>query len=290
MFRWRPACWLRVGGADAFGFLQAQFTNDLRALDAGPAVYGLWLDVKGKIVADSFVLKARHQSGFWIGSYASPAQVIRQRLESHIVADDVTVEDLTAEWAGITVFGEAVGPGTRSDAVGMECTAFPGRRMRGGHEEWMFRIDDRPGVEAVLGDRVELGPDAIELMRIGAAIPSVPADAGPGDLPGEAALEADAISYTKGCYLGQEVMARLRSMGRVRRRLLRVRGRTEDLPGSLPAPLFAGSRAAGELRSAARDGDGFIGLAMLVIMHVSAGGKLGFAADGRPAVELVDAP
>ncbi|MEX2044537.1 MAG: hypothetical protein WD941_04230, partial [Opitutus sp.] len=110
IFHWHPACWLRVGGEDAFSFLQGQFTNDLRALDTKPAVYGLWLDVKGKVVADSFVLKGRHQDGFWIGSYASPARIIRERLESHIIADDVTVEDLTREWAGIAVFGGGVRP------------------------------------------------------------------------------------------------------------------------------------------------------------------------------------
>ncbi len=95
-FCWRPAAWLRVAGPDAPSFLQGQFTNDLRALEKQAAVYGLWLSVKAKVLADSFVLRGAEENEFWIGSYFSPAAVIRERLESHVIADDVTVEDRTA--------------------------------------------------------------------------------------------------------------------------------------------------------------------------------------------------
>ncbi|MBI4623979.1 MAG: hypothetical protein HY736_12285, partial [Verrucomicrobia bacterium] len=87
--RWQPACWLRAGGPDATAFLQSQFSNDLRLLDHQPAVYGLWLTVKGKVMADSFVLRAAEPDAFWIGSYASPASIVQGQLESHIIADDV---------------------------------------------------------------------------------------------------------------------------------------------------------------------------------------------------------
>src|SRR4051794_18742813 len=102
VFRWKPACWLRVTGEDAFTFLQGQFTNDLRELERSAAVYGLWLTLKGKVLADSFILKAQAPAGFWIGSYFSPAAVIQQRLDSYIIADDVQIEDVTGEWAGLS--------------------------------------------------------------------------------------------------------------------------------------------------------------------------------------------
>ena len=109
-------------------------------------------------------------------------------------------------------------------------------------------------------------------------------------MPNEGGLEADAISYTKGCYLGQEVMARLKSMGQVRRRLLRVRGRGE-ISGQLPLPLFVGARQVGELRSAVPDGAGeFIGLAMLSLLHLGTGGALATAPGAAPTVHLVDPP
>src|SRR5437016_12516025 len=89
LFAWRPAAWLRVSGADAASFLQGQFTNDLRSLGDQPSVYGLWLNVKGKVVADSFTLRGGAAQEFWLGSYFSPAAIIRERLEGHIIADDV---------------------------------------------------------------------------------------------------------------------------------------------------------------------------------------------------------
>src|SRR4051812_8477343 len=101
---WRPAAWCRVTGADAANFLQGQFTNDLRNTAGNRAIYGLWLNVKGKVVADSFVLRGTSSDEFWIGSYRCAAAIIRERLESFIIADDVVVEDLTSDWSALTVY------------------------------------------------------------------------------------------------------------------------------------------------------------------------------------------
>jgi tRNA-modifying protein YgfZ len=129
----------------------------------------------------------------------------------------------------------------------------------------------------------------MERRRIAAGIPAVSVDVGPSDLPNEAGLEADAISFTKGCYLGQEVMARLKSMGQVRRRLLRVRGERGDFP-ALPAALYLGARQVGELRSAVWVDEDFIGLAMLSLLHVPAAAALAFAPGEAPRLVVIDSP
>ncbi|MES1167157.1 MAG: folate-binding protein, partial [Pseudomonadota bacterium] len=67
--RWRPAAWLQVSGPDAFSFLQGQQTNDLGRLKTDPAVYGLWLNQKGRVLADSFVLRGDAPEAFFVGSY-----------------------------------------------------------------------------------------------------------------------------------------------------------------------------------------------------------------------------
>ena len=93
---------------------------------------------------------------------------------------------------------------------------------------------------------------------------SVPRELGPGDLPQEAGFDEFAVSFTKGCYIGQEVMARLKSMGRVRRGLIRVSG--EGAAPDVPAELFAGERRVGELRSSAPlESGGFVGRAMVTL-------------------------
>lgn len=287
IFWWKPAAWLRVSGPDAATFLQGQFTNDLRALEKQPAVYGLWLTVKGKVVADSFVLRGAATEEFWVGSYFSPAAAIRERLESHIIADDVVVEDVTSEWSAVSIFdSDAPAAGSAAQADGF---VFPGRRGVGG-VEWVFRHEGIESVRTRLAGRRELLAEEVARWRIAAGIPAIPADVGPADLPNEGGLEADAISYNKGCYAGQEVMARLKSMGQVRRRLLRVRGSGESIP-AVPAPVFTAARQVGELRSVARDNaNDWIGLAMVSLMHVAPGAELSFAAGGPPAMRLIDTP
>lgn len=284
-FEWSPAAWLRVAGPDALSFLQGQFSQDLRPLaaaapGAAPA-YGLWLTLKGKVEADGFVFRGGADE-FWIGSYFSPAAVIRSRLEGFIIADDVTLEDRTSRWAGVSWVGEMP-----RDPAGV--FAFGGRRGFPVCREWIFPREARPPWPTAAG-LVQLDVATMEAARIAACVPAVPVDAGPGDLPNEAGLEADAISYSKGCYLGQEVMARLKAMGQVRRRLVRVTG-PGAVPSALPAPVFAGDRQVGELRSAVRDAaGGWRGLAMLSKLHVTADARLALAPGGPAELGLVDVP
>jgi tRNA-modifying protein YgfZ len=303
IFRWQPASWLRVSGEDAANFLQGQFTNELRGLAPRSAVYGLWLSLKGKVIADSFIVGAEtatdnrtkgpaatNEAGnaaaqFWIGSYFSPGAVIHERLESHVIADDVIIEDQTDAWVGLSVWGSVNAAELPPGVV-----LFSGRRSREPNLEIVFPRAIEATVRARLGPLLEIDATEMARRRIAAGIPAVPVDVGPNDLPNEAGLETAAISYTKGCYLGQEVMARLKSMGQVRRRLLRVGGVFGTLP-TLPAPLFAGARQVGEWRSAAPDGEGgVIGLAMLSLMHVPAGAKLALAANGPAVLTSVDTP
>jgi folate-binding protein YgfZ len=277
-----------VTGPDAADFLQGQCTNDLAGLVAGgPPAYGLWLNVKGKVLADSFVFLRGDPAEFWLGSYYSSSDTIKQRLDSHIIADDVVVEDFTADWAGFTLYGDAAGGALLAPAAGS--FVFRGRRADEATRDWVFPATERGRVLERLSHLVEISAAEAARRRIAAAIPAVPCDIGPGDLPNEAGLETDAISYTKGCYLGQEVMARLKSMGQVRRRLLRVR--TSAAPTDLPAPLFAGARQVGELRSvAAEPGGTAIGLAMLSRLQVKQDTALSYAVDGPSQVQLIDTP
>jgi tRNA-modifying protein YgfZ len=293
IFEWRPACWLRVRGEDAANFLQGQFTNELRGLEPGGAVYGLWLTVKGKVLSDGFVVADPVERGmYWIGSYGTTAAVLQQRLEAYVIADDVTLTDETSGWAGVGLLGLSADESRElreslRDASG-RVIVFRGRRDRDGGVDCVFRRDD--GVPARWAELTAGLPqvDATELerRRIRAGVPLVPADIGETDLPNEAGLEDHAISYTKGCYLGQEVMARLKSMGQVRRRLIRVQG-----SGAAPAgraSLYVGAKAVGEIRSAVADDGGWIGLAMVSLLQATQGATLSLDPIGAVLVQRMD--
>lgn len=277
---YQPACLLRVSGLDAPEFLQGQFSNDLRRLGDGESVYGLWLDRRGRVQADSFVQK--RADGFWLASTNSAGPALRKWLEEHIVADEVSVEDCAGAWRGAAILGEGSGSWLASESRQGLC--FKGRRVAGESWEWLFPADSAGSVRSLLGAHAELSAEEADRMRIAAGVPLVPVDIGPGDLPNEGGLETVAVSFAKGCYLGQEVMARLKTKGTLRRRLHRVEG--SGAAPALPAPLWQAGRQVGELRSAANAGEGFIGLAMLSLMHLRSGDPMSFSADGPPTLRL----
>ena len=283
-YRCRPAAWLRVTGADAADFLQGQFTNDLRAVQEGRTVYGLWLDHKGKVLADSFIGRGPGPGEFWIASLGTPGAAICRRLEDYIIADDVVIEEGNAAEA-VALVGEGTGAWLAAEA--RPGVFFRGRRAAEENWEWIFPTDAAGAVASALAGAREGDASTLERRRIASGLASVPADIGPSDLPNEGGLEAAAISYTKGCYLGQEVMARLKSKGRIRRQLRRVSG-----PGpapATPAGLWQGETKVGELRTAVADeaGTGFAGLALLTLAGLREEVPLGLAAGAAaPSLRL----
>lgn len=294
VFGYRPGALLRVTGDDAFGFLQGQFTNELNK-PPGSVTYGLWLNQKGKVLADSHVLRVAGNE-FLITSITSSAASIRQRLEAYIVADDVSLADETAATHGLLLSGPGGGETIKQlmgegPALGRflrsgEIVAYGGRRLPGESFEVL-------GAETVLAEihrkflaqgAVEVGAAELEFTRISAGIPFVPSDLGPGDLPNEGGLEALALSYTKGCYLGQEVMARLKNLGQVRRRLQVVRGR-----GQAPAArsaIFQADKKVGEIRSACGRGNDFVALAMLSLINLDPAAGLSLEPSGAAALTI----
>ncbi|WP_415911128.1 YgfZ/GcvT domain-containing protein [Oleiharenicola sp. Vm1] len=286
-----PSAALRIRGPDSNTFLQGQFTQDLRK-PVGSCSYGLWLNQKGKALADSFVLRVAEQE-FIVWSARTDGILLRQRIEDYLIADEVEIVDAAAEGRdAVVIWGHGAGTavarhfgavpqagafvasaagvvfgGRFSAAENFVCLATDATALRGAFEQ----------AGATRGTR-----DTLEAARIAGALPAVPDDIGPGDLPNEGGLDVDAISYTKGCYLGQEVMSRLKNLGQVRRRLMVVAGPGEPPPAH--TALRQGEKTVGETRSRARVGDGFVAMAMVSLVNFDRAAPLALA-DGR-AIEL----
>ena len=292
---YRPAALLRVSGEDAFGFLQGQFTNELRN-PPGCVTYGLWLNQKGKILADSHVLRVA-ESEFLLTSVTSTATIIHQRLEEYIVADEVVLTDETATTHGLLLSGpdgcEAIkqlagtAPPPGRFLRSGEIVVYGGRRLPGDSFEILGPENALAEVrrEFLAQGAVETGAAEMEFARISAGIPVVPIDLGPGDLPSEGGLEDSALSYTKGCYLGQEVMARLKNLGQVRRRLQLVHG--GGLAPAGRAMLYQQDKKIGEVRSVASQRDEYVALAMLSLVHLDPKAGLSLEPSGPAVVRVV---
>ncbi len=285
----------RIRGPDAYTYLQGQFTQDLKG-PAGSVSYGLWLNQKGKVIADSNILRLG-DNDFCVINFGSPVQVVRERLEAYLVADEVEIENEPEELAGLAVWGEGVGEavekltgsrplaGRWNEKDGVR--AFAGRRSAAENYELLVpsaRYGNLCGSLVAMGLQ-EANATAAERERILGGLPAIPVDIGLTDLPNEGGLDEVAISYTKGCYLGQEVMARLKNLGQVRRRLHVVQGPGEPPPSG--TVLYQHGKKVGELRSSAREGIGFVAVAMLSLLHLNAAENLGLNPEGPASVRIL---
>ena len=283
-YTYRPTSHLLATGDDAADFLQSQFSNDLKPFKPGQCTYGLWLDVKGKVIADSFVF-CEGAMRFRILSEHSPALAITDKLERHIIADNVEIECLP-EGSAIALIGSGAVKILQSLAIRIpeigsftqtnDMYVYRGRRSL--ELSFEIRSDSAETISGLRERLIQLGvqfisAEQIESIRLAAGIPSIPREIGPSDLPGEGNLVNDAVSLTKGCYLGQEVVARMHNVGRAQRALFLIGG-SGEVPVCPVAVYKDPSKQIGELRSAASVENGWQGVALLKIRYVNPGESL----------------
>ena len=265
VFRQQPAAVLRFSGDDHAEFLQNQGTADLRGAP-GLCRYSLWLDHRGRIHGDAFVLKpdAAHML---LVSYATPAALLQAKFERHIIADDVEIEDLTGAHVLYSATDDAAGelleragisrPAGHGFSAANGVFCFHGRRI-GPCLDFLVPREADPFEAAA-----EAASRRAEGMRIAAGIPLVPVDTGSGDdalNPVEAGL-ASAVSFDKGCYLGQEVVARAHRLQRASRRLVRFTG--TGRPDTHPCELTDQGALVGRLCSVVENPDNFSAIGWL---------------------------
>lgn len=204
----------RVTGSDRLRYLNGQLTNDLNALVPGQAMYAFALTAKGKLAGDLY-LRAVNDAVL-IDAPPELRESLLARLERYVVADDVSIEDVTERFY-LRHFPQSLAPGeTPPGIIRSETNRF--RRLG---TDLFFET------KAVLPAGVEpaelLGDAEAETLRVAAAMPRWGHELDENVLPQEVGLDELAISYTKGCYLGQEVVSRIKSVGHVNRRLVKLR-------------------------------------------------------------------
>lgn len=249
---------LRASGADRVRFLNGMLANDVAKLAPGDARPSLQLDRKGHVLAELWVLAESDAILLDVGPGLEPE--LRAVLEKHIIADDVAlasqsdaIGQLGIEGPGARDAVRAIG-GATPDAGRFERADFAGESLlfvAGGSlaEEGVRVLAPRPLLPRLRAALAlpELAPDAVEALRIEAAIPALGRDVGARNFPQEARLER-AFSLSKGCYVGQEIVARIASRGAVNRLLVKLRTRERVEPG---AEIRVGDTAVGHVTSSA---------------------------------------
>jgi tRNA-modifying protein YgfZ len=285
---------LMVSGADSAEYLQGQLTNDVEALSPGEGQYAALLDRKGHMQADMRLLRPATEQ-IWIDTEPEALAATRRHLETYKIGRDVAIADLTEERAilsligprSVEVAGTAVLPEHACETTGIggvECLAVGSGE---GIDLIARRADAGALREALLGGgAAEVGPAAAEVLRIEAGRPRFGAEMGVETMPAEAGIVDLAVSFTKGCYIGQEPVARLHYRGRPNRHL---RGLALSAPAAPGAVLALGEKEVGRVGSACvSPARGPIGLA-IVRREAEPGAELAVGEDGVTA-RVVDLP
>jgi len=276
-YEYRPACNFLVKDEDAAEFLQSQFSNELRPFDLGGCTYGLWLDAKGKVVGDSIVL-CEEDFTFRVLSDCTKGDLIAAHLQRHIISDEVVIEhndqgyilELSVE--GVKALD------LKLPQAGHFNRFEGGTLVRSSDNRLRLVISSNSDRDIWVKKLTASGYNRISkndfcLLRIAAGIPQIPREIGNADLPGEGQLEDEAISFTKGCYLGQEVVARMYNIGKAHRRLYVLEGL--GVPPKTPLNLHTSDgKMVGELRSAYANLDFWRGVALLKTRFTNVGSKL----------------
>ena len=290
---------LTLTGSEVLSYLQGQVTNDVYPAEHGTPVLAAHLTPKGRVIAG--LLLFPFESGFALDFPGDLAEPLTKRLTMFILRADVQLTDASDQWVRLGVAGDRAA-NAAADAIGVESLVPEGvtRGERGTAvplpgPEPAYLLAIRPELAsdawtAATAEAKAVGPDAWELARIRAGVPDLGAATSETFIPQEVNLEPlGGISYTKGCYTGQEVVARTKHLGRLKRQLYRV---TCDAPLSTGQAVYAegGDQTQGRIVQAApRPQGGSEALAVLRIETVAAGTPL-LPEGGDTPLGLTDLP
>jgi tRNA-modifying protein YgfZ len=230
---------IELTGKDRAGFLNGFCTNDIRRLEPGHGCEAFLTNAKGKIVGHVFVFCG--PQSLIVETVPDQADPILTHLDRYLIREDVRMLDRTADWGELLLAGPHAGV-----SLSRWLDSDLDERMR--EQVWMslyrIKLGDDDAYLALM-PRADLGrriaqltargavlcsDAALEVLRIEAGWPQFGKDITDANLPQEVNRDALAISFTKGCYLGQETVARLDALGHVNRLLVSVRWLGSTIP------------------------------------------------------------
>ncbi|MET0305597.1 MAG: glycine cleavage T C-terminal barrel domain-containing protein [Solirubrobacterales bacterium] len=245
---------LIVSGSEATDYLQGQLTNDVEALAPGEGQYAALLDRKGHMQADMRVLRLSEEE-IWIDTEPEAHAAALRHLEMYKIGREAAIADVGSERTILSLIGprsvEIAGTAAlpeyacETTAVhGVECLAVG---TANGIDLIIKPAEAERLRDVLLGaGAVTVGPEAEEILRIEGGTPRFGAEMGTETMPAEAGIVERAVSFTKGCYIGQEPVARLHYKGRPNRHL---RGLQLSAPAAPGSSLRLGEKEVGRVGS-----------------------------------------
>jgi folate-binding protein YgfZ len=235
---------IRVTGEDRARLLHAMSTNDIQGLAPGQGVYAFFLNAQGRVLADANIFAL--EDSLLIDCEASARARLYEHIDRYIIADDAYLEDLTDKLPTVAVEGPQVQQALVDKPWGIAPSGdgFVARVTRAATDGyWMFGVaPDRAGLE-------QADEAAVEAVRLENARAIHGIDFSEANIAHET-NQMHAIHFSKGCYLGQEIVERVRSRGHVNRQLVPLRIETQTAPAR-GTKVLDGEKEVGEITSAA---------------------------------------
>jgi tRNA-modifying protein YgfZ len=285
---------IAVTGPDGAEYLQGQLTNDVEALEVGEGQYAALLDRKGHMQTDLRVLRSG-DGAIQVDMEPGTKDAALRHLTMYSIGRNVAVSDATEERALISLIGPRAAeiaataplPEFANEATTVAGTEALAVGTRDGIDLFGAAADrDRLLAALLEAGAVEVSPEAVEIVRVEAGVPRFGAEMDAATMPAEASIVEDAVSFTKGCYIGQETVARLHYKGKPNRHLRGLKLSASAAPG---ASLRFGEKEVGTLGGAVvSPALGPIGLA-IVRREAEPGAQLTVGEDGVTA-EVVALP
>jgi tRNA-modifying protein YgfZ len=243
---------LLVTGSEAVEYLQGQLTNDVEGLEPGEGCYAALLDRKGHMQADMRVLRLADDE-VWLDTEPGALEVARRHLQTYKIGREVEIADVTEGRAILSLIGPRAAdvagtpplPEYANEPVtvaGIDCLAV-GAALG---IDLIAPVGDADRLRAVLLDAgaPAVSDEAVEILRVEAGTPRFGVEMDTGTMPAEADIVAAAVDFEKGCYIGQETVARLHYRGKPNRQLRGLRLSAPAIPGT---PLSLGEKEVGRL-------------------------------------------
>ena len=262
---------LVVSGADRATYLHGLLTNDITALQAGQGCYAAYLTAQGRMIADLHVYELGDV--ILLTVLADVKDTVLAKLNQFIFSEDVQLGDVTATFGAVAVAGPraALSVARALDLDADTLSALPEhgnvRASFDGHPAIVLRVGDlgEPGLEVLVetaalaslrarlhtAGAVDIDDETAEVLRVEGGVPRFRRDMDEETIPLEAGIESRAISLTKGCYVGQEVIIRVlhRGHGRVAKKLVGLTLGDGPVPARR-AVVHGPEKAVGEVTSA----------------------------------------
>ena len=267
---------ISVSGDDAREWLQGQLTNQLEGVEAGDSLYAFVLTLKGRILADVHVLV--REDDVWLDVPAAQVDALLERFDRYIIMEDVDLE-VRGDLCVIT----AQGPSANEVADG----GWPADRLGVGGRQWVVASSELESeLERLSARSRELGggwvsDQAWNYAHVIRGRPRFGVDFGDWTYPQESGLNPVAVSFNKGCYIGQETVVMLENRGKAPKVLWRwaVQGAEPPEP---KASIMLADAIVGEITSAVPEQEGVSALGFLKRGYEAVGPE-GFAVEGAPA-------